>query len=126
MDKGELGQWIRRVAATLRRHGYDAVVVAPADATMPPGAAITFSHHGVVVRDHAAWPDGVGCCLHDARNNQIKPVLLLVCQDEFVGGAGNVARRAVTGNVPPIAVWVLSTADATLDMGDGRIIHVGD
>ena len=124
-DPPDLAYWTERVAAALRKNGYSTVVTHdPKDPNCKHESTITFNFHGVVVRHHDQWPDGVGCCLYDAKTHQLKTTLLLVRPQECFVGAVKVAKRTVAGNLPPIDVWVLDVAAGTLDMGDGRVIEV--
>ena len=68
--------------------------------------------------------DGVGCCLYDAKKHHFRTTLLLLVPDDTYVGTPKIVKRTVSGNVPPIDVWVLDVAAATLDMGDGRVIEV--
>lgn len=120
----DLEEWTERVAAVLRRNGYNAVSHAEKDGKREHEGTITFDYHSVIVRHRDELADGIGCCLYDAKRHQFKPILLAVLPDATYTGDVRIARRTIDGNVPPIQLWVLNVAAATLDMGDGRTIDV--
>lgn len=118
-----LDPWFPRIVAALRRVGYDAAMVDPEDLATAVTGEIVYPYHSVVVRPDTNWADGVGNCLLDARLGS-KAVLLLVRPSPDLVRAVAAAKKVVAGNVPPVDLWVLTESDATLDMGDGRVIPV--
>lgn len=120
----KLDHWLPRLVAALRKVGYDAVAVDVSRDDVETESVILFPYHGVVIRATSGLMDGIGCCLYDARKHQIKPILLLIRAGAEEVGAVKIARRTLDGNVPAVDLWVLTESDASLDMGDGRVITV--
>lgn len=112
--------WLDKVAAVLSRSGYPDVEVNKA---VPGGCVdLCFSWHVVEAGRSGEWASLIGRALFYASSAGGKPVVLLLVGED-TDHARN-ARLVAKNNTPPLQVWVLDTRDGTLDMGDGRTIHV--
>lgn len=114
--------WRDKIAAALRRNGYADVET---EKPVQGGRVdIAFAWHAVEIDWSFKWAEGVGQALfYGLRTDRKAVVLLLVKCDAGRQHVAN-ARLVAKNNTPPLQVWVLDTRDNTLDMGDGRTIHV--
>lgn len=114
--------WRDKIAAALKKNGYSEVET---EKHVPGGRIdIHFTWHAVEIDWSFKWAEGIGQALFYGLQTRSKAVVLLLLDAD--AGKQHVANAKLVAknNTPPLQVWVLDIRDGTLDMGDGRTIHV--
>lgn len=116
--------WRDKIAAALKKHGY--ADVEANKLIEGEFVDVHFAWNAVEVDFAFKWHEAIGRALLTGLRTRSKPVVLLIADDITVDDVPyvNNARLVAKNNTPPIQVWVLDTRDGTLNMGDGRTIHV--
>lgn len=115
-------EWRDRVAAALKRNGYNDVVT---EKPVQDGRCdLYFSNHAVEIDWSYKWAEGIGQALLYANRLRCRAVVLLLLE----GGAADKhlenARTVAQSNIPALMVWSLDTKTRVLDCGHGRTIQV--
>lgn len=111
-------EWRDRIAAALKKLGYDDVQT---EKRVEGGRIdIALAWHAVEIDWAYKWAEGVGQALFYGLRTGTKAVVLLLIDTPAGRRHADNARLVAKNNTPPLAVWTFDTNTRELDMGDGR------